>query len=86
MLVIINKGNANQRRLSWEEAVEEFNLSRTAMYGRETTLSCGTTLTFVREVAKVASRGLCANLIHSIDVSKHYNINNELSNCTIIVH
>lgn len=67
MLVIINKGNVNQRRLSWEEAVEEFNLSRTAMYGKETTLSCGTTLTFVRETAKVVSRGLCANLIHSID-------------------
>ena len=49
MLVIINIGNANQRRLSWEEATEEFNLSRTAMYGRETTLSCGTTLTFMRE-------------------------------------
>ena len=86
MLVIINIGNVNQRILSWEEAVEEFNLSRTAMYGRETTLSCGTTLTFMREPAKGASRGLCANLIHSIDVSKHYNINNELSNCTIIVH
>ena len=85
MLVIINIGNVNQRRLSWEEAVAEFNLSRTAMYGRETTLSCGTTLTFVRETAKVASRGLCANLIHSIDV-KNITICNELSNCTIIVH
>lgn len=85
MLVIINIGNVNQRILSWEEAVEEFNLSRTAMYGRETTLSCGTTLTFMREPAKGASRGLCANLIHSIDV-KNIAICNEISNCTIIVH
>lgn len=86
MLVIVNIGNVSQRRLSWEEAVAEFNLSRTAMYGRETTLSCGTTLTFIRETARVSNRGLCANLIHSIDVTNHYNINNELSNCTIIVH
>lgn len=85
MSIIVNLGNANQRRLTWEEAVEEFNLSRTAMYGRKTTLSCGTTLTFVRETAKVASRGLCANLIHSIDV-KNITICNEISNCTIIVH
>lgn len=74
MLVIINIDNVSQRGLSWEEAVEEFNLSRTAMYGRETTLSCGTTLTFIRETAKVANRGLFANLIHSIDVTKHYNM------------
>ena len=74
MLVIINIGSVSQRGLSWEEAVEEFNLSRTAMYGRKTTLSCGTTLTFVRETAKDANRGLCANLIHSIDATKHYNM------------
>ena len=49
MLVIINMGTVNQRALTWEEAVEEFNLSRTAMYGTKTTLSCGTTLTFVRD-------------------------------------
>ena len=49
MLVIINIGTVSQRGLTWEEAVEEFNLSRTAMYGRKTTLSCGTTLTFVRD-------------------------------------
>lgn len=49
MLVIINIGTVSQRGLTWEEAVEEFNLARTAMYGRKTTLSCGTTLTFVRE-------------------------------------
>ena len=56
------------------EAVEEFNLSRTAMYSRKTTLSCGTTLTFVRETASVVNRGLCANLIHSIEPTKHYNM------------
>ena len=67
MLVIVNIGNVTQRGLSWEEAVIEFNLSRTAMYGRETTLSCGNTLTFIRETASVPNRGLCANLIHSID-------------------
>ena len=49
MSVIVNIGNASQRILSWEEAVVEFNLSRTAMYGRKTTLSCGTTLIFIRE-------------------------------------
>lgn len=48
MLVIINKGTVKQRGLTWEEAVEEFNLSRTAMYGSKTTLSCGTTLSFMR--------------------------------------
>lgn len=58
MLVIINIGTDSQRGLTWEEAVEEFNLSRTAMYGRKTTLSCGTTLTFVRETTKVANRDL----------------------------
>ena len=55
MLVIINIGTDSQRGLTWEEAVEEFNLSRTAMYGRKTTLSCGTTLTFVRETIKIAN-------------------------------
>lgn len=74
MLVIVNKGTVSQRGLTWEEAVEEFNLSRTAMYGRETTLSCGTTLTFVRETAKVANKGLCANIVHSKDTTKHYNM------------
>lgn len=74
MLVIINIGTVSQRGLTWEEAVEEFNLSRTAMYGRKTTLSCGTTLTFVRETAKVANRGLCPNIVHSIAATKHYNM------------
>lgn len=49
MSVIVNLGKPSQRVLSWEEAVEEFNLSRTAMYGQKTTLSCGATLTFVRD-------------------------------------
>lgn len=49
MDIIVNLGKVSQRTLSWEEAVLEFNLSRTAMYGRQTTLSCGTTLTFVSE-------------------------------------
>ena len=74
MLVIINIGTDSQRGLTWEEAVEEFNLSRTAMYGRKTTLNCETTLTFVRETTKVDNRGLCANLIHSTEVTKHYNM------------
>ena len=39
MSVIISIGTVSQRELTWEEAVEEFNLSRTAMYGRETRLS-----------------------------------------------
>ena len=74
MLVIINIGNVNQRILTWEEVTEEFSLSRPAMYGRKTTLSCGTTLTFVRETTEVANRGLWVNLIHSIDGTKHYNM------------
>ena len=49
MSIIINLGKVSQRVLSWEEAVSEFNLSRTAMYGQETTLSCGTTLTFIKD-------------------------------------
>ena len=48
MSIIVNLGKESQRILSWEEAVAKFNLSRTAMYGQKTTLSCGTTLTFVR--------------------------------------
>ena len=74
MLVIINIGTDSQRGLTWEEAVEECTLSRTAMYGRKTTLSCGTTLTFVRETIKIANKGLCANLIHSREATKHYNM------------
>ena len=49
MDIIVNLGKVSQRTLSWEEAVSEFNLSRTAMYGQETTLSCGTTLTFIKD-------------------------------------
>lgn len=49
MEIIVNAGKASQRILSWEEAVSEFNLSRTAMYGQKTTLSCGSTLTFIRK-------------------------------------
>ena len=45
MSIIVNLGKVSQRVLSWEEGVTEFNLSRTAMYGTQTTLSCGTTLT-----------------------------------------
>lgn len=37
MLAILNIGTVSQRGLTWEEAVAEFNLSRTAMYGRDTT-------------------------------------------------
>lgn len=48
MSVIVNLDSSTQRVLSWEEAVEEFNLSRNAMYGQKTTLKCGTTLTFVK--------------------------------------
>lgn len=47
MLIIVNIGKISQRVLSWEEAVLEFNLSRIAIYGKEITLSCGTTLTFI---------------------------------------
>ena len=49
MSIIVNLGKDDQRTLSWEDAVTKFNLSRTAMYGQKTTLSCGTTLTFVRD-------------------------------------
>ncbi len=49
MNIIVNLGKESQQILSWEEAVAEFNLSRTAMYGQKITLSCGTTLTFIRE-------------------------------------
>lgn len=49
MSVIVNLGKENQKILTWEEAVTEFNLSRTAMYGQKTTLKCGTTLTFIKE-------------------------------------
>lgn len=49
MIIVINLGKANQRVLSWEEAVTEFSLSRTAMYGQKTTLSCGTILTFIKD-------------------------------------
>lgn len=47
MDIIVNLGKVSQRTLSWEEAVLEFNLSRIAIYGKEITLSCGTTLTFI---------------------------------------
>ena len=49
MSIIVNLGKDDQRTLSWEEAVTEFNLSRAAMYGQMTTLSCGTTLAFIRD-------------------------------------
>lgn len=49
MVIIVNLGKVSQRTLSWEGAILEFDLSRTAMYGQENTLSCGTTLTFVSE-------------------------------------
>lgn len=49
MSIIVNLGKISQRVLSWEEAVTEFNLSRIAIYGQKTTLSCGTTLTFVKD-------------------------------------
>lgn len=40
MSIIVNKGKDNQRILSWEEVVSEFNLSDTVIYGYEVTLSC----------------------------------------------
>lgn len=46
---LVFAGKISQRVLSWEEAVTEFNLSRIAIYGQKTTLSCGTTLTFVKD-------------------------------------
>ena len=49
MLIIVNLGKISQRVLSWEEAVTEFNLSDIAIYGQKITLSCGTTLTFVKD-------------------------------------
>lgn len=49
MSIIVNLGKVGQRIVSWEEAIAEFNLSRTAMYGQKTTLSCGTTLTFIKQ-------------------------------------
>ena len=49
MTIIVNLGKVTQRVVDWEEAVTEFNLSRTAMYGQKTTLACGTTLTFIKD-------------------------------------
>ena len=51
MSIIVNLGKISQRVLSWEEAVTEFNLSRIAIYGQKTTLSCGTTLTLINTKA-----------------------------------
>lgn len=47
MKVIINYTTVNQKVISWDEAVAQFNLSKEAMYPSEFTLKCGTKIKFM---------------------------------------